>query len=54
MTDLDEFEVERALVSLRAELQRRKAMLAQAGKPDIRQYWDALPALPGRTRCPAW
>jgi DNA segregation ATPase FtsK/SpoIIIE, S-DNA-T family len=46
VTDLDEFEVERALSSLRAELQRRKAILAQAGKSDIRQYWDALPALP--------
>jgi DNA segregation ATPase FtsK/SpoIIIE, S-DNA-T family len=40
VTDLDEFEVERALSSLRAELQRRKAILAQAGKSDIRQYWD--------------
>jgi DNA segregation ATPase FtsK/SpoIIIE, S-DNA-T family len=46
VTDLDEFEVERALASLRAELQRRKAILARAGKSDIRQYWDALPALP--------
>jgi S-DNA-T family DNA segregation ATPase FtsK/SpoIIIE len=46
VTDLDEFEVERALVSLRAELQRRKAILAQAGKSDIRQYWDALRTLP--------
>jgi len=46
VTDLDEFEVERALASLRAELQRRKAILAQAGKSDIHQYWDALPGLP--------
>jgi DNA segregation ATPase FtsK/SpoIIIE, S-DNA-T family len=46
VTDLDEFEVERALVSLRAELQRRKAILARAGKSDIRQYWDALRTLP--------
>lgn len=46
VTDLDEFEVERALASLRAELQRRKTILAQAGKSDIHQYWDALPALP--------
>jgi S-DNA-T family DNA segregation ATPase FtsK/SpoIIIE len=46
VTDLDEFEVERALASLRAELQRRKAILAQAGKSDIRQYWEAMHALP--------
>jgi DNA segregation ATPase FtsK/SpoIIIE, S-DNA-T family len=46
VTDLDEFEVERALASLRAELQRRKAILARAGKSDIRQYWEALPTLP--------
>ena len=46
VTDLDEFEVERALASLRAELQRRKAILAQAGKSDIRHYWDALRAMP--------
>ena len=46
VTDLDEFEVERALSSLRAELQRRKAILAQVGKSDIRQYWEALPGLP--------
>ena len=44
VTDLDEFEVERALASLRAELQRRKAILAQVGKSDIQRYWDALRA----------
>jgi DNA segregation ATPase FtsK/SpoIIIE, S-DNA-T family len=46
VTDLDEFEVERALASLRAELQRRKAILARAGKSDVHQYWEVLPALP--------
>ena len=52
VTDLNEFEVERALASLRAELQRRKAILARAGKPDIGQYWGALPALPGADPLP--
>lgn len=52
VTDLDEFEVERALVSLRAELQRRKAILAQAGMSDIRLYWDALRAMPGADPLP--
>ena len=35
LTDLDEFLVERALTSLRAELQRRKAVLDEADKSDI-------------------
>lgn len=52
VTDLDEFEVERALVSLRAELQRRKTILAWAGKSDIRLYWDALRTLPGADPLP--
>jgi len=47
LSDLDEFLVERALVSLRAELQRRKAILDRADKTNIQRYWDALPSLPG-------
>ena len=35
-------------VSLRAELQRRKAILDQADKTNIQRCWDALPALPGQ------
>jgi S-DNA-T family DNA segregation ATPase FtsK/SpoIIIE len=42
VTDLDTASVERALVSLRAELQRRKAVLDAADKPDILRYWDAI------------
>jgi S-DNA-T family DNA segregation ATPase FtsK/SpoIIIE len=42
VTDLDATSVERALVSLRAELQRRKAVLDAADKPDILRYWDWL------------
>jgi S-DNA-T family DNA segregation ATPase FtsK/SpoIIIE len=42
VTDLDAASVERALVSLRAELQRRKAVLDAADKPDILRYWDAI------------
>ena len=45
LTDLDEFLVDRALTSLRAELQRRKAVLGRAGKPNITEYWNALPAM---------
>jgi len=47
LTDLDEFLVERALTSLHAELQRRKAVLDEADKSDIHRYWAALPGLPG-------
>ncbi len=42
VTDLDTASVERALVSLRAELQRRKAVLDAADKPDILRYWGAI------------
>jgi len=52
LTDLDEFLVERALTSLRAELQRRKAILARADKADIHRYWDVLPARPGTDPLP--
>ncbi len=38
VTDLDDGLVERALVSLRAELKRREALLAQAGVADISTY----------------
>ena len=52
LTDLDEFLVERALTSLRAELQRRKAILGAADKTNIQRYWDALPALAGADPLP--
>lgn len=46
LTDLDEFLVDRALTSLRAELQRRKAVLDQVSKASIEEYWDTLAATP--------
>ncbi|MCD5314733.1 FtsK/SpoIIIE domain-containing protein [Kineosporia babensis] len=53
VTDLDTHLVERALVSLGAELRRRETLLAQAGAKDILDYLDKrarsgdrLPALP--------
>ncbi|MDX3351908.1 FtsK/SpoIIIE domain-containing protein [Streptomyces sp. ME01-24h] len=53
VTDLDTRLVERALVSLGAELRRRETLLAQAGAKDIEDYLDkrsrggdTLPALP--------
>ncbi|MFG2959293.1 FtsK/SpoIIIE domain-containing protein [Streptomyces sp. NPDC048291] len=53
VTDLDTRLVERALVSLGAELRRRETQLAQAGAKDIEDYLDkrarggnALPPLP--------
>jgi len=52
LSDLDEFLVERALVSLRAELQRRKVILDRADKTNIQRYWDALPAMPGSDPLP--
>jgi S-DNA-T family DNA segregation ATPase FtsK/SpoIIIE len=52
LTDLDEFLVDRALTSLRAELQRRKAILGQAGKPNVSEYWNALPVMPGADPLP--
>jgi DNA segregation ATPase FtsK/SpoIIIE, S-DNA-T family len=52
VTDLDESEVERVLTSLHAELQRRTAILAQAGKSDIQQYWATLHALPAADPLP--
>jgi DNA segregation ATPase FtsK/SpoIIIE, S-DNA-T family len=52
LSDLDEFLVERALVSLRAELQRRKAILDRADKTNIQRYWDALPGRPGSDPLP--
>ena len=52
LTDLDEFLVERALLSLRAELQRRKAVLDRADKTNIQRYWDALPSMPGSDPLP--
>ena len=52
LSDLDEFLVERALVSLRAELQRRKSILDRADKTNIQRYWDALPSMPGSDPLP--
>ena len=52
LSDLDEFLVERALVSLRAELQRRKVILDRADKTNIQRYWDALPGMPGSDPLP--
>ncbi|MFF4653092.1 FtsK/SpoIIIE domain-containing protein [Streptomyces sp. NPDC001380] len=53
VTDLDTHLVERALVSLGAELRRRETLLAEAGAKDIEDYLDkrsrggdALPPLP--------
>ncbi len=53
VTDLDSRLVERALVSLGAELRRRETLLAQAGAKDIEDYLDkrarggnVLPPLP--------
>ncbi|WP_392838830.1 FtsK/SpoIIIE domain-containing protein [Streptomyces sp. LN500] len=53
VTDLDTHLVERALVSLGAELRRREKQLAEAGAKDIEDYLDkrsrggnVLPALP--------
>ncbi|TWD13518.1 S-DNA-T family DNA segregation ATPase FtsK/SpoIIIE [Streptomyces sp. T12] len=53
VTDLDSRLVERALVSLGAELRRRETLLAQTGAKDIEDYLDkrlrggnALPPLP--------
>jgi S-DNA-T family DNA segregation ATPase FtsK/SpoIIIE len=52
LTDLDEFLVDRALTSLRAELQRRKAVLDRADKASIERYWAALPVMPGADPLP--
>ncbi|WP_459645940.1 FtsK/SpoIIIE domain-containing protein [Kineococcus sp. NUM-3379] len=51
VTDLDTTLVERALTSLKAELQRREHLLAGAGAKDLKDYVDLrarnpLPALP--------
>lgn len=52
VTDLDAHLVERALTSLRAELQRRKAVLDVADKTDISRYWDSLTGAPGEDPLP--
>ncbi|MEW1820489.1 FtsK/SpoIIIE domain-containing protein [Arthrobacter sp. NPDC080031] len=39
LTDLSEHELERTLLSLRAEVRRREAILAKAGIPDLPAYW---------------
>ncbi len=53
VTDLDTHLVERALVSLGAELTRREHLLAEAGAKDIEDYVDLMvkrPELPGMPR----
>jgi S-DNA-T family DNA segregation ATPase FtsK/SpoIIIE len=52
VTDLNEFEVDRALTSLRAELQRRKAVLSKAGKSNVELYWEVLSAGPAADPLP--
>ncbi|MDQ8703439.1 FtsK/SpoIIIE domain-containing protein [Streptomyces sp. LHD-70] len=52
VTDLDAHLVERALVSLTAELTRREHILAQAGAKDIEDYVDLLEREPGAGRPP--
>ena len=55
VTDLDEFEVERALASLRAELQRRKVILEPGGQDRYSAVLGrAARAAQGATRCRAW
>ncbi|MDI3405750.1 FtsK/SpoIIIE domain-containing protein [Streptomyces cavernicola] len=52
VTDLDAHLVERALVSLTAELTRREHILAEAGAKDIEDYVDLLEREPGAGRPP--
>jgi S-DNA-T family DNA segregation ATPase FtsK/SpoIIIE len=52
LTDLDEFLVDRALTSLKAELRHRKLILDAAGMSDIREYWAALPRTAGADPLP--
>lgn len=52
VTDLDAHLVERALTSLRAELQRRKAVLDAADKTNISRYWDSLTGAPDEDPLP--
>lgn len=52
VTDLDAHLVERALVSLTAELTRREHILAAAGAKDIEDYVDLLEREPGAGRDP--
>jgi len=47
VTDLDTHLVERALVSLGAELTRREHLLAEAGAKDIEDFVDLAPKRPG-------
>lgn len=47
VTDLDTHLVERALISLGAELNRREHMLAEAGAKDIEDYVDLQATRPG-------
>jgi S-DNA-T family DNA segregation ATPase FtsK/SpoIIIE len=39
LTDLSEYELERSLTSLRAEVRKREAILAKASVPDLVAYW---------------
>ncbi|WP_250007569.1 FtsK/SpoIIIE domain-containing protein [Actinoplanes sp. M2I2] len=52
VTDLDTHLVERALVSLGAELRRREHILAAAGAKDIEDYLDLMARRPGLAALP--
>ncbi|QDW30288.1 FHA domain-containing protein [Arthrobacter sp. KBS0702] len=46
LTDLDGYEVDRTLASLRAEVRRREELLAAAGVPDLASYPAHAPGVP--------
>ena len=50
LTDLDGYEVDRTLASLRAEVRRREELLAAAGVPDLSSYPAPAPEFPALPR----
>jgi len=50
LTDLDGYEVDRTLASLRAEVRRREVLLAAAGQPDLASYQASGPKQPALPR----
>ncbi|QDY91796.1 FHA domain-containing protein [Arthrobacter sp. UKPF54-2] len=50
LTDLDGYEVDRTLASLRAEVRRREELLAAAGVPDLSSYPAPAPGFPALPR----
>src|SRR6478735_16189 len=46
LTDLDSYEMDRTLASLRAEVRRREELLAAAGAPDLASYPAPAPGVP--------